>query len=51
MYEEDKPKKKKKKPGEWSPLDILLTILGLAVLIALTAGAFKLAKWAVATYL
>lgn len=51
MYDEDQPKKRKgKKPGQWSPLDILMGLGGLIILGALTIAAFKTAKWVVATY-
>ena len=52
MYDDDdKPKKGKgKKPGQWSPLDILLGIGGLIIIGALTIAAFKTAKWVIATY-
>jgi len=49
--EPDQPKKnKKKKPSEWSVLDIFLALFGLAAIGALTIGGFKVAKWVVATY-
>ncbi|MFH1139806.1 MAG: hypothetical protein V1816_27325 [Pseudomonadota bacterium] len=54
MHDDDekkKNKKKAKKPGDWTPMDILLGLFGLAALSALAAAGFKLAKWAVATYL
>jgi hypothetical protein len=47
----DKPKSRKKKPGQWSPLDILFGLFGIAAVIALTVAAFKVARWAIATYL
>ena len=54
MYDDDdnkKAHKKARKPGNWTPMDILLGIFGLAALIALAVAGFKLAKWVVATYI
>lgn len=53
MYNDDENKKKRKakKPDQWSVSDILLGIFGLAALAALTIAGFKVAKWVVDTYL
>lgn len=53
MYDDDdKPKKKKgKKPGQWSPMDILFAIFGILVLIALVMATFLAVKWAKITFL
>ena len=51
MMEGEKPKKKRvRKPGQWSPFDIVLAIVGIVILISLTVAAFKVAKWAMETY-
>ena len=51
MIEADKQKKKsKKKPGQWSPQDVLLGLFGLAAIIALAMAGFKIAQWAWTTY-
>ena len=51
MYDEEKPKRKTKKPGQWTPTDLLFGIFGLVALLVLAVVAFKVAKWAWATYL
>lgn len=51
MYDEEKPKKRGgKKPAQWGLMDIIVGLLGLVMLIGLTIGAFKVAKWVMATY-
>ena len=50
MYEEEKPKKKGRKPGQWTLPDVLLGLFGLAALIALTIAGFKAAKWVIDSY-
>ena len=53
MYDEDdKPKKrKKKKPGQWTAMDILFGVFGILVLIALVMATFLAVKWAKVTFL
>ncbi len=48
---EKQKSKKKKKPGQWGVLDILLGVLGLAAVLAIAIGGFKVAKWVIATYM
>ena len=51
QFDDDEKKKKKgKRPGKWNVVDALVGILGLAAILALTAAAFLAAKWAIATY-
>jgi hypothetical protein len=51
MYDQDKRKKNRApKPGQWRPTDILLGLGGFIVLVALTVGAFRVAKYVLQTY-
>lgn len=51
MYDQDKKKRNRApKPGQWRPTDILLGLGGFIVLVALTVGAFRVAKYVLQTY-